>query len=110
INVSTTKLRKLAFALENSTTKLLPAWYKTLVSLNLPRRMMPRDVATRWNSTYDMLEFAIQYRPAIDLMTAVREELRKYKLVSEEWRIAKELQDVLKVSHFFFFRRSVLSV
>ncbi|KAF8261931.1 hypothetical protein EI94DRAFT_1604566, partial [Lactarius quietus] len=65
------KLCKLAFVLKNSTTKLLPAWYATLTSLNLPPRMMPRDVATCWNSTYDMLDFAIQYHLAIVSMTAV---------------------------------------
>ena len=47
-----------------------------------------------------MLDFAIQYRVAIDAMTAVREfDLRKYELVSAEWGIAKELRDVLKVSN-----------
>jgi hypothetical protein len=60
--------------------------------------MMVRDVATRWNSTYDMLEFAVQYCPAIDTMMAIRDlDLRKYELVSSEWKIAAELRDVLKV-------------
>lgn len=60
---------------------------------------MPRDVATRWNSTFEMLEFATRYRVAIDAMTAVRHfDLRKYELVPAEWNIAIELQEVLKVS------------
>ena len=47
-----------------------------------------------------MLDFAIQYRVAIDAMTAVRDfDLRKYELVSSEWGIAKELRDVLRVSN-----------
>ena len=63
--------------------------------------MMPRDVSTRWNSTFDMLDFAIQYRPAIDTMTAARDfGLRQYELVPAEWKIASELRDVLKVSKF----------
>jgi hypothetical protein len=65
--------------------------------------MMPRDVSTRWNSTYDMLDFAIKYRPAIDAMTAIRElDLRKYELESAEWGIAGELRDVMKVHCHFF--------
>jgi len=54
----------------------------------------------RWNSTFDMLKFAIRYRIAIDAMTAVREyDLHKYELGSAEWNIAKELREVLKVSN-----------
>jgi hypothetical protein len=46
---------------------------------------MPRDMSTRWNSTYDMLEFATRYHLAIDSMTAARDmDLQKYKLVPEE--------------------------
>lgn len=62
--------------------------------------MMPRDVSTRWNSTFNMLDFAIRYRAAIDGMTAVRNfDLRKYELVSSEWKIATELRDALRVSN-----------
>lgn len=97
-------MRKLAFALKNSTTILLPAWYNALTTHGLSQRIMPRDVATRWNSTYDMLEFAVQYRTAIDAMTAVREyNLRKFELLPMEWEIAEELRDVLKVRMDCFF-------
>lgn len=66
--------------------------------VKLPERIMPRDVSTRWNSTFDMLDFAIKYRPAIDSMTAARDfDLRKYELLPAEWKIAGELRDVLKV-------------
>lgn len=60
---------------------------------------MPRDVATRWNSTFDMLEFALEYRTTIDRITDKRKlGLGEYKLDDEEWILAKELHDVLKVS------------
>ena len=62
--------------------------------------MMPRDVSTQWNSTFDMLDFATQYCVAIDAMTAVRGfNLRKYELSSAEWDITVELRDVLKASN-----------
>lgn len=63
--------------------------------------MMPRDVSTRWNSTYDMLKFAVDYRPALDSITADRDmKLRQYELDQEEWDIAKHLCEVLKVRFF----------
>ena len=62
--------------------------------------MMPQDVSMWWNSTFDMLEFTIQYRVAINAMTAVWEfNLRKYELAPTEWNTAVELRDVLKVSN-----------
>ncbi len=94
----TPQLRKLAFKIINSTTILLPAWYDVLASLKLPQRNMPRDVPTRWNSTYDMLRFALKYEKAIKNMTQARElGLRIYELSPEEWILAQQLADVLEV-------------
>ena len=45
-----------------------------------------------------MLHFALEFRPAIDGMTAMRDlDLRKYELSPAEWGITKELRDVLNV-------------
>ena len=53
---------------------------------------MPRDVSTRWNSTYDMLKFACTYREAIDKITDERAmKLREYELKDDEWKIIEEL-------------------
>ena len=61
--------------------------------------MMPRDVATRWNSTYDMLNFALESQEALDAITSDKEmKLRKYEMDKEEWEIAHQLRNVLKVS------------
>ena len=92
-------------AIKNSSTLALPKWYDIIEDLGLYARIMPRDVATRWNSTYDMLEFATEYRAALDIMTADRDmNLRKFELSKKEWGMATELCEVLRVRlHYLFF-------
>ena len=91
------QLRALANAIKNSSTIILPYWLVKLEELGLRVRMMPRDVSTRWNSTFDMLKFTIDYRAAIDAVTSNREfNLHKYELADEEWAIAVNLRDTLK--------------
>lgn len=59
---------------------------------------MPRDVSTRWNSTHTMLEFAVQYRSALEAITGDRNlTLRSYELGDEEWDLAIHLYKVLEV-------------
>jgi hypothetical protein len=60
--------------------------------------MMPRDVRTRWNATYDMLEFAYEYKDAINQITDRRDmKLRDYEIEPHEWDVVKQLRDVLGV-------------
>ena len=60
---------------------------------------MPRDVVTRWNSTFDLLEYALKHRKAVKLLTQRHElGLRKFKLADDEWVIIGQLHSVLKVS------------
>src|SRR5580693_6078707 len=66
------KIRKLAFAIVHSTTIALPAWRAACVAHGQPARILPRDVKTRWNSTYDMLIVAFKYRTVIDSVTGNR--------------------------------------
>jgi hypothetical protein len=105
------QLRRLAYAILHSTTILLPAWFTLLESLKVSARKMPRDVTTRWNSTYDMLVFALEYRAAIDQICGTKANgLRKYEISAGEWRIAGQLRDVLKVSPFFHARDSFFTL
>jgi hypothetical protein len=91
-------LRKVAFAIKNSTTIILPQWFTVLQDLELAERMMPRDVSTRWNSTFDMLDFAVEHITAINAITSNRDmKLRQYELSEDEWDVARQLRDVLKV-------------
>jgi hypothetical protein len=63
---------------------------------------MPCDVATQWNSTFKMLDFALDYRGAIDAMCLDKRQLGDYELNKEEWQYMTHLRDILMVSmnHF----------
>ena len=91
--------------MKNSTTLVLLKWYATLRELNLDARMMPRDVSTRWNSTFDMINFAVNYQEAIDSITDNRDmKMRKLELDATEWVIATELRDTLKACILFNYQ------
>ncbi|KAH9933856.1 uncharacterized protein B0H18DRAFT_845661, partial [Fomitopsis serialis] len=70
VRTTLSKVRQLANAVIRSTTLALPAWARACQAKNLPVRQIPRDVKTRWNSTYHMLRFAFDYCSAIDAITA----------------------------------------
>lgn len=79
-------------------TKLLPEWRRILDELKLPITNLPRDVPTRWNSTFDMLNHALENRKAVDGITRDRDRgLRPYELDNDEWDMLNELREVLKV-------------
>jgi hypothetical protein len=51
-----------------------------------------------------MLSFAIEYHAALDAITAERAmKLRDYELGREEWKVAKQLCEVLGVCYLVLF-------
>ena len=54
--------------------------------------MMPHDVRTCWNSTFNMLDFAVEHIEAINTITGDRDmKLRKYELSEDDWDMACQL-------------------
>ncbi|KAJ7364493.1 hypothetical protein DFH08DRAFT_629642, partial [Mycena albidolilacea] len=53
----------------NSPTKLLPRWRKVVKANRLTLRVLPCDIKTRWNSTYNMINAALAYQRAIHEFT-----------------------------------------
>ena len=89
----------MAFVIKNSSTLILPKWFSIIEDLKLSSCMMPRDVTTRWNSTYDMLLFAVTYQEVLNTITGDQNmKLRQYEMDDKEWKIACQLCQVLKVS------------
>lgn len=80
-------------------TIALPAWHKACIANQLPIHLIPRDVKTHWNSTYNMVKMALRYRQAVNDITANKAlKLRKYELDDNDWLIVGDLLHVLKVS------------
>ncbi|KAF8236979.1 hypothetical protein L208DRAFT_1249914, partial [Tricholoma matsutake] len=95
-------IQKLLFAIIHSTTIALPAWHTTCTAHKLPICLIPCDVKTHWNSTYDMAKAALKYRSAIDDITANKSlKLWKFKLNDDDWKIIGDLLQVLKVGSSF---------
>jgi hypothetical protein len=84
------QLCKLAYAIKNSSTLTLPEWFHILDKLSLNACMMPHDVQTRWNATYDMLNFTYKYKDAINQITNRHNmKLQDYEIKPHEWNIIK---------------------
>ncbi|KAF5366396.1 hypothetical protein D9758_009756 [Tetrapyrgos nigripes] len=93
------KIRGLSFSLIHSTTIGLPQWRAACICNHLPNRIIPRDVRTRWNSTFDMLEFVLKYQKAVDDITGNKDlPYRKHELTSVEWQVLKDLCYVLQAT------------
>lgn len=92
------QIRTFASKVVTSTTRLLPAWKECCRFHELPERLIPQDVRTRWNSTFDMLEVTLKYRAVYADMAASKENrLRQFELSDEDWDTALQLRKVLKV-------------
>ncbi|KIK80375.1 hypothetical protein PAXRUDRAFT_43961, partial [Paxillus rubicundulus Ve08.2h10] len=60
----------LSFSVICSTTILLTAWWGACIDSCLKPNLLPHDVTTRWNSTYNMLVLAFKYQVPIGCITS----------------------------------------
>ena len=101
------QIRRLSFTIIRSTTITLPAWRATCEANELKPNLIPCDVATRWNSTYDMMRFVLKYWVPIDSITANKSlKLWQFELDNEDWKIIGDLVSVLEVSNIFCVHNS----
>ena len=92
------------YAIKNSMTIVLPQWFSVLRELKVAEWMMPCDIKTRWNSTFNMLDFAVEHITAIDTITGNHDmKLRQYELSKDDWNMAHQLRDVLKVHGYYSY-------
>jgi hypothetical protein len=92
------QVRQFPFAVVNSTTKGFPAWREACAKHGKRVRLIPRDVRTRWNSVYNMLAVAIEYKAVFNNMTATRDlDYRKFDISNAEWTLVEDMLHVLKV-------------
>ncbi|KAJ8091977.1 hypothetical protein PM082_024212 [Marasmius tenuissimus] len=81
----------------NSPTILLPSWRAAVEEAGLPEKTLPRNIATCWNSTYDMIVAFLEYN---DLITHFTEKASNgvcaFELSAEEWQTLEQLAHVLK--------------
>jgi hypothetical protein len=66
---------------------------------------MIRDVATRWNSTTELIGRALQLREPLKLLVIMKEynkprgvRLQRFQLSDQEWELLKQLFSLLDVS------------
>ncbi|KAF8868593.1 hypothetical protein CPB85DRAFT_1162179, partial [Mucidula mucida] len=63
------QIRTISFRIINLSTILGPRWDAIVAENHLPPKKLLYNVSTRWNSTYDMINVALQYKQAIHDIT-----------------------------------------
>lgn len=79
-------------------------------SLPGDKTMLDRRVPTRWNSDLAALSSHVFFERQVRRLTASDDALEQFALSDEQWKVAKELAQVLQVSHWWccFFRNRYL--
>lgn len=80
----------------------LQEWFKNPAAeiVKVPETQLLRDVRTRWDSTFYMINRLRALQPAVDLFLSLptQKDLTKYQMDNTEWFVLKEYELVLGVS------------
>ncbi|EJD48352.1 hATC-domain-containing protein [Auricularia subglabra TFB-10046 SS5] len=90
------KIRKLSIKVLHSSTSLRPIWFAVVKELHLPPRSLPRDMDNRWNSTFLLVQFVLQYKLAVDAFTKSKVVLKPFTLRQPDWTLLDQLSTLLK--------------
>ncbi|KAJ3831543.1 hypothetical protein F5878DRAFT_513021, partial [Lentinula raphanica] len=95
--------RKISFKIIHSMTLLLPKWREHVAGTKFEGRVLPRDVATQWNSTYDMMSaFHKMKEQMSEFLDRSSNRLSDFVLNNDEWEAIKGLVSILKDATLFF--------
>ncbi|KAG1793635.1 uncharacterized protein HD556DRAFT_1443423 [Suillus plorans] len=102
---------KSVFCCDSLNNFLAPGLATGMWGITLEGKLMPRDVATHWNSMYEMLVFTLEYQEPIDRITSDKslKQAKRYELDDNEWKIVADLIVVLsqyKKATLFFSQDS----
>ncbi|KAJ3833151.1 hypothetical protein F5878DRAFT_547058, partial [Lentinula raphanica] len=90
--------RKISFKIIHSSTGLLPKWREHLLGSPFEGRVLPRDVATRWNSTFDMMAAFLEMKDIVsEFLDRSSHKLSEFILDDNEWEAIAGLVSVLKI-------------
>ncbi|KAJ3834418.1 hypothetical protein F5878DRAFT_518082, partial [Lentinula raphanica] len=99
--------RRISFKIIHSTTVLLPKWREHVADTKFKGRVLPRDVATRWNSTYDMMAAFLEMKTEVsEFLDRSSNRLSDFVLSEDEWEAIKDLVSILKEATTFFSTHS----
>jgi hypothetical protein len=67
------------------------------IALNIPYLKPKRDVKTRWNSTHEMLNRALNLKTAFNVLFDLNNDLKDYKIDEISWSLFEKIHDFLKI-------------